>query len=548
MYDDNGKMIRHIGDFRCDMLNEIIEHEYEYVATRYTPMTFVLSVMCRSEVIKTMFQSDMIEGNTGQMKIRECSRKSFQGFQEYMYLGLGDILMEKADGRELYTLAEVYGVDELKTYLLERLDANCIGAAGAYFATREYEDPEVIDNFTKAGWNCVGEVPEESLKGVPVRIAAAILRGYASRNPVKAFEFVLRWSRNNNDESERRDTEMEQLLDLIDFRRMEEQDLTNIRKTSEILSEARIREITSQRIKSDEWSKSQFTQTTEYENRDPRELYQKISDMTLIHDSEEIGIIRAYTFEAESNVSKYTLNGENFLQIGDTGINDGQFERAAGIAVNTQGEVFVSDHLQNRIQVFTKMGEFLRAFGRKGNGDGQFHSPRKMCFDREGNLLVCDHYNYRIALLRQDGEFVYSFAMEPLEYTRMIPEDVCCDMHDGSIVVCGKNEDTYAHSVQLFSGTGKYMKTISSGGEEPDQYQSPCAVSISAYGHVLVADNKKHEIMIFDAMGRYVNSVRELENVSCVEADQTGERLYIAKDYRQGYGKCCSVFCFERTA
>ena len=45
----------------------------------------VLLSMCRSEVLETMFKSEMKEGTTGEMNVRRCSRESFLAFVENMY-------------------------------------------------------------------------------------------------------------------------------------------------------------------------------------------------------------------------------------------------------------------------------------------------------------------------------------------------------------------------------------------------------------------------------------------------------------------------------
>jgi len=142
----------------------------EVVGHRAVKCVLMLLSMCRSEVLETMFMSGMVEGNTGEMKVRECSREAFLAFVEYMYVGLGGKLMEGADGRELYTLAEVYGVSELKEYLLDAIDEGCIAAAAVYGRASGCGD-EVAERCVKAAWDCLGRVSEDSLKGVPVDVA-----------------------------------------------------------------------------------------------------------------------------------------------------------------------------------------------------------------------------------------------------------------------------------------------------------------------------------------------------------------------------------------
>ena len=132
------------------------------------------------------------------MNVRECSRESFLAFVEYMYVGLGGKLMEGADGRELYTLAEVYGVSELKEFLLDSIDEGCIPAAAVYGRASGCGD-EVVERCVKAAVDCLGRVSEESLKGVPVGVACDLLREYEVRDAAEPFEFVLRWWRSNGE-------------------------------------------------------------------------------------------------------------------------------------------------------------------------------------------------------------------------------------------------------------------------------------------------------------------------------------------------------------
>ena len=198
--------------------------------------------------------------------------------------------------------------------------------------------------------------------------------------------------------------------------------------------------------------------------------YHGIGSIALLPDSEGVAVVDKNGYK----VCVYGLDGGLLREFGTQGEGDGQFQYPFGVAVSTRGEVFVSDVTQNRIQVFTKEGVFLRAFGSKGSGDGQFVGPTNMCFNHEEHLVICDVRNYRVQVVREDGVFVRAFGMEKSqEGSNLFPQFVCCDRHDGSIVVCGREEEidtsgvdsddkTEVSSVQLFSATGRYVRTIGS--------------------------------------------------------------------------------------
>jgi tripartite motif-containing protein 71 len=75
------------------------------------------------------------------------------------------------------------------------------------------------------------------------------------------------------------------------------------------------------------------------------------------------------------------------------------------IAVNHQGNILVSNGKSNEIELFDSNGDFIINVGSGGNGDGQFNSPRGIAVDFEGNLYVADTGNYRIQKFKANPEF-----------------------------------------------------------------------------------------------------------------------------------------------
>ena len=58
--------------------------------------------------------------------------------------------------------------------------------------------------------------------------------------------------------------------------------------------------------------------------------------------------------------------------------------------------VFVADKRSTNFQVFDKNGKFISKFGSKGKQDGQFKRPEDLAIDPEGNVFVADTGNSRI--------------------------------------------------------------------------------------------------------------------------------------------------------
>ena len=68
----------------------------------------------------------------------------------------------------------------------------------------------------------------------------------------------------------------------------------------------------------------------------------------------------------------------------------------AGIGVDANNVVYVSEWENHRISVFTSEGVFVTSFGSRGQKPGQFQSPRGVCVDNSGVLYVCDRDNNRV--------------------------------------------------------------------------------------------------------------------------------------------------------
>lgn len=95
-------------------------------------------------------------------------------------------------------------------------------------------------------------------------------------------------------------------------------------------------------------------------------------------------------------------DGSHRKFIGDWGIEEGQFFRPKGIAVDPDGEVLVSDSYLGVIQTFTLGGEFVGAVGDEAGNLRKFTTPMGMTVF--GNrLLVIEMYTNRLVVLEREG-------------------------------------------------------------------------------------------------------------------------------------------------
>lgn len=99
----------------------------------------------------------------------------------------------------------------------------------------------------------------------------------------------------------------------------------------------------------------------------------------------------------------------------------GGFLYPNGIAFSAEGEVFVSDMSNHRVQVFTPEGEFKRFIYTSG-------SPLGLVVDREQQLLVVDPFAHAVDVYTLDGERLTGFGGPGLELGRFrFPSDIALD-------------------------------------------------------------------------------------------------------------------------
>jgi DNA-binding beta-propeller fold protein YncE len=84
------------------------------------------------------------------------------------------------------------------------------------------------------------------------------------------------------------------------------------------------------------------------------------------------------------------LTGASLRFIGEPGTGNGQMVGPLGVAVDGQGNVFVDDIINCRVQKFSPSGKFLASFGALGDFPGSFTRPKHIAVDSEGIVYVVD--------------------------------------------------------------------------------------------------------------------------------------------------------------
>ena len=102
-------------------------------------------------------------------------------------------------------------------------------------------------------------------------------------------------------------------------------------------------------------------------------------------------------------------------KIGTAGHNhelttEGNFGAPFAAAVDKDGNLYVTDMLNNRIEVFDADGQFVRTWGTIGDAVGQFGRPKGIAVDSDGHVWVVDQALDRVTIFGNKGQALLAFG------------------------------------------------------------------------------------------------------------------------------------------
>jgi DNA-binding beta-propeller fold protein YncE len=102
-------------------------------------------------------------------------------------------------------------------------------------------------------------------------------------------------------------------------------------------------------------------------------------------------------------------------KIGTTGhkhelTSPGDFSKPAAVAVDGEGNLYVADTYNNRVEIFDADGQFVSTFGKAGDGPGYFSRPKGIAIDGDGHIWVADGQQDRVQVFNKEGQLLISFG------------------------------------------------------------------------------------------------------------------------------------------
>jgi DNA-binding beta-propeller fold protein YncE len=173
--------------------------------------------------------------------------------------------------------------------------------------------------------------------------------------------------------------------------------------------------------------------------------------------------------------------------------------RPGGIAIDRQrNRLYVADAKESRIAVFdTASLKFVAYFGGPGKpgkrDNGAFLSPTNVAVDRQGNIYVADTANYRVQVLDPAGKFLRTFGVQgdaPGEFIR--PKGIAVDSQ-GHVYVA----DAEFNNFQVFTPEGQPLLAVGALGSEPGQFALLAGLYIDPEDQIYTTEMFRGRVQVF---------------------------------------------------
>jgi len=187
------------------------------------------------------------------------------------------------------------------------------------------------------------------------------------------------------------------------------------------------------------------------------------------------------------------------------------------IAVDTAGNIYVTDNWADRVWKFSPTGDVITHWGSKGSGNGQFGVPAHIAIDKQDFIYITDIHNNRIQKFSSDGVYIshWNFLKNgPVECsypTGSVNLECKGETHSLGGIASGPDGNLYIvdqsnNSIHKTTSDGKYLAKWGSGGTGKGQFNSPTDIAFDGEGNFFIADSANVRIQKFSANGTFLTS------------------------------------------
>ncbi|TAG54612.1 MAG: T9SS C-terminal target domain-containing protein [Cytophagales bacterium] len=208
-----------------------------------------------------------------------------------------------------------------------------------------------------------------------------------------------------------------------------------------------------------------------------------------------------------------------------------KFNFPNGVAVDSDGKIFIADTDNFRVHVWTQSGTnfgYFKTMGEFGNSDGGLNKPAGVAIYQD-KIFVADKKNHRIEIFTQSGGNFGFYARiagspniggykdQPGPLNTELDEPMAVAVSpNGTIYICDKNNSR----IQVWTQSGTnfgYIATMGTTGtlsSDNDKFYFPSGIALDASGKIFVADLGNSRVQVWTQSGINFGYFKTINTIS----------------------------------
>ncbi len=210
-----------------------------------------------------------------------------------------------------------------------------------------------------------------------------------------------------------------------------------------------------------------------------------------------------------------------------TGFSDVSQNEVQGVAINSLGEICVIDMFGAKIRILDPNGTQIHEFGAKGSNSGEFQEPQGIATDSENRIFVVDTQRNTVLLFHRNGSFITEFGASSLG----APESILIDESNSRILVASEA----AHKIVIFDYLSFTLLTEFGNTGPGKILDDPEGIVLDSDGNIILNDEGAGRISVFftnltffQSFGSFGSASGYFNSPDGLAFDHTNQRLVVA--------------------
>lgn len=233
--------------------------------------------------------------------------------------------------------------------------------------------------------------------------------------------------------------------------------------------------------------------------------FDKKTSLKIDGGDKPLGAPMGVALDADENIYVAETGKQNIRVFDKTGkdlrnITHESLERPIGIAIDIpRGKLYVADSgrtesAEHSVKIFDLQGKYLGKIGKQmGDIPGTFLFPTYVHVDPQGNVYVADTLNSRVQKFDPDGKFIMAYGKRGNAFGQFDkPKGVATDAF-GTLYVA----DSGWSNVQMFAPKGPVLMFFGGRGTAPGLMQNPSVMTIDKRNNIYIGDVLNHRVNVY---------------------------------------------------